>query len=420
MLKKIETKDLQPGARYSAPVFFDDGTNMLLPTGTEITNYELGILKEWKIKFVITAGTELAEGEEVEKISSLEEVEELDELDQIQETGNVEESYAIKGTKLTREELASVSPETISKLNKDKTTLELYDAYSNIILNLDKLFGKIKNRKKIEERPIDKYTKLIKALVKKAPSLCVSFVLDTKLDEDNLARTSINTAILAIILATELNLSDSDVDEIASAALLHDVGMMNVEEKILKKQEALTDVEKQAVAAHTSYGYKTALKELMYSESLALNIIQHHEKWDGTGMPNGIAGENITLGARIISVADAFVAMITPKPYRDLMLGYQAMKNILADNARRFDPAIVRLMIRSIGIYPIGSIALMNNASLARVIKTSPEAPMRPFIKILIDETGETLGEDSPVVDLKKNKNLFIVRAIDPRNYINA
>ena len=76
-------------------------------------------------------------------------------------------------------------------------------------------------------------------------------------------------------------------------------------------------------------------------------------------------------------------------------------------------------MIRSIGIYPIGSIVLMNDASLARVVKSSPEAPMRPFIRILIDATGEVLGEDSEPLDLKKYKNLFIVRAIDPRAYRN-
>lgn len=93
------------------------------------------------------------------------------------------------------------------------------------------------------------------------------------------------------------------------------------------------------------------------------------------------------------------------------------MKNLLADNARIFDPSIIKVMIKSIGIYPIGSLVLMNDASLARVVQSSPDAPMRPCIKILIDETGELLADTDTIIDLSQNKNLFIVRAINPREY---
>ena len=267
--------------------------------------------------------------------------------------------------------------------------------------------------------PVNYHATRLIELVRKNPPLCVGFILGTELEEDNLARSSVNTAILAIILSEALELPKNRINEITIAALLHDVGMMKIPQKILNKTETLTDIEKQAVAAHTAYGYKTAMSELMYTREIALSIMQHHERWDGKGYPNGLSGKDIDIGARIITVADAFVAMITPKPYRDLMLGYQAMKNLLSDNARIFDPEIIKAMIRSVGIYPIGSIVLMNDASLARVIKSSPEAPMRPFIRILIDSTGEILDENSELVDLKKNKNLFIVRAIDPRTYIN-
>ncbi len=427
MLKRIKTSDLKIGSRYSAPLFFDDGKSMLLPLASPITEYELGVLEDWSIPFVLTEGNEIKEGENLsgEDSEELEEIEELDEFEDLEELTNdlndetEEEEIAVTGTKITKTELANVAPEKLLKLNQDKLVTKLYKIYNEIIPNIKELFNKINQKEKVDTNEISAYINAVKSLIQKVPSLCMSFILDTDIEENDLARSSINTTILSIILSQKLGLPEAKIDEIAISALLHDIGMLKVPENIVNKTGSLTDVEKQAISTHTSYGYKTALKDLLYTKEIALNIMQHHERWDGTGVPNGLAGEEITIGARIISVADAFVAMITPKPYRDLMLGYQAMKNLLADNARRFDPTIIRIMIKNIGIYPIGSIVLMNNASLARVVKSSPNAPMRPFIKILIDETGEVLGEKGEVLDLKENKNLFIVRAIDPRAYRN-
>ena len=134
-----------------------------------------------------------------------------------------------------------------------------------------------------------------------------------------------------------------------------------------------------------------------------------------------MAGQDIDIGARIISVADAFEAMVSPKAWRDSLVGYQAMKNLLSDNARRFDPDIIRAMIQSMGIYPIGSIILMNNSVIARVIETHQEAPLRPKIRVLIDEFAKPYTQnEGEIIDLLTNRNLFIARAIDPSEYQKA
>ena len=420
MLKKIKTADLKIGERFSAPVFFDDGKNMFLLKSMALSENELNTLKRWKVQYVVTAGDPVPDGETMnDEIAELDEVDEIEDLEDPEEIEEVEEDYPISGTKIKRSEIEEISADCILKLTQDSRSMQLHTEYLEIIKSLEKVFENFKARKPVDNMPVNYHATRLIELVRKNPPLCVGFILGTELEEDNLARSSVNTAILAIILSEALELPKNRINEITIAALLHDVGMMKIPQKILNKTETLTDIEKQAVAAHTAYGYKTAMSELMYTREIALSIMQHHERWDGKGYPNGLSGKDIDIGARIITVADAFVAMITPKPYRDLMLGYQAMKNLLSDNARIFDPEIIKAMIRSVGIYPIGSIVLMNDASLARVIKSSPEAPMRPFIRILIDSTGEILDENSELVDLKKNKNLFIVRAIDPRTYRN-
>jgi HD-GYP domain-containing protein (c-di-GMP phosphodiesterase class II) len=168
--------------------------------------------------------------------------------------------------------------------------------------------------------------------------------------------------------------------------------------------------------AHPLYTYKIITKELLYPEDVGLVALQHHERWDGEGYPRRISGSDIDIGARIVSVADAFEAMVSEKPYRNSMMGYQAMKNLLSDNSRRFDPDILKAFIKTMGIYPIGSIILLNNGVIARVTEVQGDAPLRPKIRILIDEFGKMFKQDEgELIDLLTEKSLFIARALDPK-----
>jgi hypothetical protein len=101
------------------------------------------------------------------------------------------------------------------------------------------------------------------------------------------------------------------------------------------------------------------------------------------------------------------------------MVGYQAMKNLLSDNSRRFDPSVLKIFIQTMGIYPIGSIVLLNNAALARVIEVRADAPLRPKIHLLIDGSGTIFKpNEGDIIDLLAEKSLFIVKAVDPRELI--
>jgi hypothetical protein len=94
------------------------------------------------------------------------------------------------------------------------------------------------------------------------------------------------------------------------------------------------------------------------------------------------------------------------------------MKNILSDNSRRFDPDVLKAFVKIMGIYPIGSIIRLNNGVVARVADVRGEAPLRPKIRIMFDEKGmEIQPKEGKVIDLFKEKGLFITRALDPKNF---
>jgi HD-GYP domain-containing protein (c-di-GMP phosphodiesterase class II) len=167
---------------------------------------------------------------------------------------------------------------------------------------------------------------------------------------------------------------------------------------------------------HPLYSYHIVCTELKFSEDVGRIVIQHHERWDGEGYPRRFRGKEIAMGARIVSVVDAFEAMVSEKPYRNSMIGYQAMKNILSDNSRRFDPDVLKAFVRIMGIYPIGSIVRMNTGAVARVTDVRGEAPLRPKIQLVIDEKGaEIQPKERKIIDLLKEKRFFIIRALDPK-----
>jgi len=183
------------------------------------------------------------------------------------------------------------------------------------------------------------------------------------------------------------------------------------------KKGALEPVELDKIKAHTIHSFRIISREMKYPQEIGMIALQHHERWDGEGYPKGIAGSKISLYSRIVAVADAFEAMISRRPYRNSMIGYAAMRALLSDNGRRFDPEVLKVFIKCMGIYPLGSVVLLSNSCIGRVVETNPDAPLRPKVKIMIDRDGAMVPNDQgEIVDLDAAKNVFIAKAVDPRN----
>ena len=230
------------------------------------------------------------------------------------------------------------------------------------------------------------------------------------------AKTAVNCALLSLVVGKTLKLPAYRLHHLVLGAFLHDIGMLRMPPEIVHKKDTLTVEEAQKLKAHPLYAFRTIVRDMHYPEDIGLIALQHHERWDGDGYPRKTAGQEIDLLARIVSVTDAFEAMISQKPYRNSMIGYAAMKSLLSDNGRRFDPDVLKAFLRSMGIYPIGSIVVLNNAAIAKVMETHADAPLRPKLRILVDEFGNHYREpEGDMLDLLTEKTLFIARAIDPR-----
>ncbi|MDR2048187.1 MAG: HD-GYP domain-containing protein [Treponema sp.] len=396
-MKKIDVKTLAPGMVFSSPVYIE-GNNLLVPAGIAIRKKDIERLISWGYSTVSTDGSPVAAkpGQNESKDSA------------------AAADNLMPG--LSGGAVKNKTPGNLLSLTQVQENKGAYRSYVNLIERLDNVFANIGSGISVEPRTVDNLTGELLQAVREDRDHIIGFILGGEVTGHVLAKNSVNTAILSAFIAIELKFSHHKVMQVVTGALLHDVGMLRLPGEITNKSGSLSAAELQRIQAHPLYTYKIITKELLYPEDVGLVALQHHERWDGEGYPRRISGANIDIGARIVSVADAFEAMVSEKPYRNSMMGYQAMKNLLSDNSRRFDPDVLKAFIKTMGIYPIGSVIMLNNGAVARVTEVQGDAPLRPKIRLLIDEFGKMYKNDEgELIDLLTEKSLFIAQALDPR-----
>ena len=154
-------------------------------------------------------------------------------------------------------------------------------------------------------------------------------------------------AILAARLGQRLDLSPAELDAVTYGALLHDVGKIGVPDAVLTKAGPLTEEEWALVRRHPEIGERICAPLESFA-AFGTIIRHHHERWDGTGYPDGLRGEAASLGARIVGIVDAFDAMTHDRPYRRALTPEQALDELRHGSGRQFDPELARLFVDEI------------------------------------------------------------------------
>jgi putative nucleotidyltransferase with HDIG domain len=236
--------------------------------------------------------------------------------------------------------------------------------------------------------------------VARNPSALISLArLKTK--DDYTFMHSVAVCALMVSLARQLGLQDEQVRQAGLAGLLHDIGKMQMPQAILNKPGALTDEEFAIMRSHPKRGFEI-LREGRQVPKDSLDVcLHHHEKSDGTGYPRKLAGEQISLIARMGAVCDVYDAITSNRPYKQAWDPATSLMR-MAQWKGHFDTRVFQAFIKCVGIYPVGSLVKMHSGRLGVVLEQSADALTAPRVKVFYSIKSQSHIPER-VVDLARN-----------------
>ena len=220
-----------------------------------------------------------------------------------------------------------------------------------------------------------------------------------------------NVVVLSILLGLEIGLSGNQIYDLGISALLHDIGIAFIPKSVINKPERLLPEEYELVKSHTDLGFSYLRNHLDLSIDACMGTLHHHENYDGSGYPNGLQRDRISIYGRIISIADVFDAMISRRPYRQPMYPDAAMEYLTLRSGTMFDPDLVRAFHRSVALYPSGCIVELNSGVQCFVLENYIENSARPRVQMKPEYSETTV-----ILDLKNDpdlENVSVAKIVD-------
>jgi HD-GYP domain-containing protein (c-di-GMP phosphodiesterase class II) len=226
-------------------------------------------------------------------------------------------------------------------------------------------------------------------------------------NDNYLSSHAVKSTIISLIIGFYLKLPVHRLIELGVAALLHEIGMIKLPPQIYLSRRPLLPQEQKAILTHPVLSYNL-LKSFDFPLTVTLAALEHHERENGSGYPRKLPGERISLYAKIIAVACSYEALSAQRPHKEAKDGYTGMLELLKNEGKQYDDTVVRALVFSLSIYPIGLYVLLSSGRKGQVVDVNPENPRFPVVQIF----GE-LNPDgkNKVVETSQN-GIYIVRPL--------
>jgi len=218
---------------------------------------------------------------------------------------------------------------------------------------------------------------------------------------------SASVSALAVAFGRTLDLPRDSIKELALGGLLHDVGKALVPSAILNKPGKLTDSEYMVMKHHAAYGADLLKKTQGISDIAFSAVAQHHERFDGTGYPQGLKGDAITLYGQMMAIIDVYDAITSLRVYHKGMPPTEALRKMYEWSATHFNPRLVQAFIKGVGIYPAGSLVRLESGKMGVVHQVSTDRLLQPVVKIFY-HTGKQCYIDPVTVDLSIGQDKIV------------
>lgn len=212
---------------------------------------------------------------------------------------------------------------------------------------------------------------------------------------------SVAVSALMIALARQLGLPEQEVSDAGLAGLLHDLGKAKVPESILNKPAALTDAEFATMRKHPEIGHRMLVEQGAASELVLDVVIHHHERVDGHGYPHKLPGEQISLLAKMGAICDVYDAITSNRVYKPGWDPSEAVRKMAEWSKSHFDGALFQAFVKTVGIYPVGSLVRMESGRIGVVVDQCEGSLLTPRVKLFFS-TRSQLRTAPEVLDLSR------------------
>jgi len=218
----------------------------------------------------------------------------------------------------------------------------------------------------------------------------------------------VNVSILATKVGSGLGYYGQELERLALAGLVHDIGLFAVPPSVVTKSGRLTQEERTLIEQHPELGYQLIRKLGSEWDWLAQIVRQAHERWNGRGYPNRLKGRDIHEMAQIIGAVDIFDALVTPRPYRRRFFPHEAVRELLVAERSAFPREIVKALVEQLSAYPLGTLVRLTTGEVGAVVGINVQFPLRPVVAVDMDR-----GADRREIDLSASPLVSIIETVE-------
>ncbi len=375
-MENISLDTLREGTYFKSDLLIDS-TFLLLPKSAEVTDSLKKALRTWGFDNLIVDDVDISLSNNGLASSST----------RAYTPENDEEENNTSKEKIGENVKKAIESSKHSAVgNSDQARMELvtsvYKEYMNYI---ESVFTHYATHKEIDQDELSETVQELCIFIKEHRRyiLRVNATIEAG-DRNFLVIHSMRTTVLAIAVALQLHLPLSKMIELGVTCILHEIGMLRLPPQLYMTSKKLSVREKAQISKHTLLGY-SIIKDLNFSLSVQLGVLEHHEKENGTGYPRRLTGDKISSNAKIIAVACTYEAISSPRSYKDERSTFDALLEMLQNKEHAYDGSVIKALLYTVSLYPIGTYVYLSNRKIAEVIDTNPDNPKTPVVQLLTE-----------------------------------
>lgn len=395
-MNSFNIEGLKPGTFFTSDVMLDK-TFLLLTNSIPLSEGMIKALQDWDFKQVFSDGTlsSSAIATNISQNTTDIDIEELENSVNSPKSNVTTEKFSAEELNAAKKALENAEtididdignePKIDTEASRLSVVTNIYNDYLNYI---SYVYTRYATHKELNYEELSSKVKDLCVFIKENRR----FVLRIQPTQEPKAKEflvshSMRSTVYAITIGMQLRLPLSNLVELGVSCIVHEIGMIRLPPQLYMTERALNASDKKMIFTHPIISYNI-LQEFEFPLKVCLGALEHHERENGTGYPNHLPSEKISIYAKIIAVACSFEAITAPRHYKDAQSSYEAMVDMLKNNKQFYDENVIKALLYSLSLFPIGGYVYLSNGKIAQVVDVNPENPKNPVVQLVSTVKG--------------------------------